>query len=63
MLVPRISRDADSHNDRPRPATNSMLTVRGALTIKFDRATWLFLKFDTRHAAYQQIRKYYRHDI
>ena len=33
------------------------------LTLKFDRATGLSLKFDMRHGAYQHEKKYYRHDM
>ena len=33
------------------------------LTLKFDRATGLFLKFDMRRGGYRHEKKYYRHDI
>ena len=33
------------------------------LTLRFDRATGLFLEFDMRHGAYRHEKKYYRHDI
>ena len=37
--------------------------IAWALTPKFDRSTWPFLKIDKRHAAYRHEKKYYRHDM
>ena len=46
---------------RPKPLADG-IKVLWPLTLKFDRATGLFLKFDMRYEAYRHEKKYYRHD-